>query len=241
MSTTILRVVIADDEPLARLRLRRMLESISEIEILAEAATGRETLEQVEHHEPDLLLLDINMPDISGLRVLAAMDDPPAVVFSTAYQEHAVEAFDLDAVDYLLKPYSAQRLARAIERARDRITPPPSLVRAAARIPVDDGRSVKLLDPAEVSIVRIESGVVFLYHCSGEKHTTPESLKDIETRLSGETFLRASRQAIININEVVSMEPTGDGALLLRLRGGLHETISRRRARHFRDRLQRNG
>ncbi len=111
-------VLIVDDEPLARARARRMLERLDDIQIAGEASSGREAIEMIEREQPDVVLLDIQMPGIDGLRVLEALDDPPAVIFSTAFEHHAVRAFELDAVDYLLKPYSTERLDKALDRVR---------------------------------------------------------------------------------------------------------------------------
>lgn len=236
-----LRVLIVDDEPLARERARRLLDRLDGIEIIGEAATGGEALKRIERDQPDVVLLDIQMPDLDGMRVLEALDDPPAVIFSTAYEHHAVRAFELDAVDYLLKPYSAERLARALDRARRQIslsapaTPPADAEDAAPgplRIPAENGRRTELLPVDHLSAARIEEGVVFLLRDDGERLIYAESLNDLEESLASSRCLRINRQTLVNLDAVEAVEPHRSGGLLLHLRGGHKEVVSRRRTRH---------
>lgn len=236
------RVLIADDEAPARDRLRQMLGRIGCIDIIAEAADGNEALRQIEALQPDIAILDINMPGIDGLRVLEALDDPPAVIFSTAHEHHAVRAFELDAVDYLLKPYSADRLRRAIDRARRLLAPTPEqstpVGATAPRIPALDGRATVLVPTDDIVALRIVEGAVFLHRIDNEQLICETGLADLETTLPPGRFLRISRQAIVNLAHVLSFEPEGDGALRVTLARGLVETVSRRRAPHFRQALR---
>ncbi|MCC7391964.1 response regulator [Candidatus Sumerlaeota bacterium] len=113
-----IRLLIVDDEPLARERARRLLDRAQDIDIVGECANGTEAFAAIEKLQPDVVLLDINMPGLDGLRLVEALDDPPAIIFATAHDHHAVQAFELEAADYLLKPFSAERLKRALDRVR---------------------------------------------------------------------------------------------------------------------------
>lgn len=236
MTAPKIRLVLVDDEPLARERARRLLKSAADIEIVGEAANGREGLALVEREQPDVILLDINMPEVDGLRMLEALDDPPAVIFSTAYEHHAVRAFELDAVDYLLKPYSAERLQRALDRVRRQFASRQveSVAPEDHRIRAENGRDIELVDPERISAARIEEGVVFLLRDDGERLVFAGTLQELEEALPPNAFLRASRKALVNPRAVESYRATDEGGLALRLRGGHSETVSRRRARLFR-------
>lgn len=236
-----LRIVIADDEAPARERLRGLLARAGSAEVIAEAANGRAAIEAIERSQPDVAILDIQMPDIDGLRVLESLDDPPAVIFSTAYEHHALRAFDLDAVDYLLKPYSADRLRRALDRARRHLAMnAPSTASAeasgnATRIEAELGRQRVPVPLSEIVRLRIEGGVVLLNRIDGETLTCAGNLNDVEPHLPESRFLRISRQAIVNMEAVTAFEPHGDGGLRLALAGGIEEIVSRRRAPFVRD------
>jgi DNA-binding LytR/AlgR family response regulator len=237
-----LQILIVDDEALARERLRRLLGQQADVCIVGEAAGGREALALIEQLQPDVLLLDINMPDLDGLRVIEALDDPPAIIFSTAHEHYAVRAFEKQAVDYLLKPYSAQRLAQALARARqwlnlgaaDTTGPNDITPRAPATIAAEDGRETVLVPLEQVLALRIEVGVVFLLREDGERLVCMPTLQELEAQLPPELFFRASRQSLINLRQVRSYAPREDGSLRVKLGRALEETISRRRARHFR-------
>ncbi|MEQ8820311.1 MAG: response regulator [Sumerlaeia bacterium] len=236
----VLRVVLVDDEPLARERLRRLLEKTGGTELLGEAANGREALTLIEKTQPDVVLLDINMPDIDGFRVLQALDDPPAVIFSTAYDEHAVRAFELEAVDYLLKPYSSERLGKALDRARRTLMPRGGETRPegeACRIACENGLEMEFVPAARVVCARIEEGVVFVIRDDGESLTCGLSLQELEERVPAGTFFRVSRQAIVNLGAIEAYSAKEEGGLELRLKGGHSETVTRRRARHLRGRM----
>jgi len=231
-----IRLAIVDDEPLARERVRHLLRNARDVEIVGEAANGREGLALVEREQPDVVVLDINMPEVDGLRMMEALDDPPAVIFATAYEHHAVRAFELEAVDYLLKPFNSDRLQRALDRVRRQFAlrrsaegePEPRHIRA------ENGRDIELLDPDRISVARIEEGVVFLLRDDGERLVFAGTLQELEEQLPPEEFPRASRKALVNRRAVESYRAVEEGGLRLKLRGGHEETVSRRRARVFR-------
>ncbi len=234
-----MRLVIVEDEAPARERIRRLLNTVSDVEIIGEATNGHEGLTLIEREQPDIVILDINMPEVDGMRMLEALDDPPFVIFSTAYDHHAVRAFELEAADYLLKPYSAERLRRALDRVRRQfaIAHTASSGDSPDRIPAENGRDVELVDPASIVVARIEESVVFILRDDGEQLLHPGTLQQLEEKLPSGLFLRASRKAVVNADAIISMTPTDEGGLLLRLKGGLEENVSRRRARYFRARL----
>ncbi|CAN5482343.1 LytTR family transcriptional regulator DNA-binding domain-containing protein [soil metagenome] len=234
-----LRIVIADDEPLARGRFRQLLERAGDAEIVGEAENGHEAIAMIERELPDAAFLDIQMGALDGMRVLESLDDPPAVVFSTAFEHYAVRAFELGAVDYLLKPYSAERLKKSLNRIRRLLTPhtlPAPM--ASIRIPAQDGREVVLVPAVEILTVKIEEGVPFLLRIDGERLVCNGALAEVEDQLARGRFLRISRQTIVNLDAVQSWEPEADGGIRLRLHGGIEENVSRRRARYLKEGLK---
>lgn len=238
MSMPPLRVLIVDDEPLARERTRRLLERLGGVEVLGECANGREALESLEKEAPDVLLLDINMPELDGLRLIEALDDPPAIILATAYEHHALRAFELEVTDYLLKPFSAERLGKALSRVRKQLGGDTQETIAAAsepvRLPVDTGRGIELVSSRELSGACIEEGVVFLLRADGERLCFAGTLQELEKALPASDFLRASRRALVHLAAIERFESNEDGSLSLYLSGGHQEQVSRRRARFFR-------
>ena len=235
-----LRILVVDDEPLARERALHLLAKIDGVEVVGQAADGNEALELIESQQPDVLLLDVQMPGLDGVRLLEALDDPPAVIFSTAFDKYAVQAFNLEAVDYLLKPYSAERLTRALDRVRRLLSggaPRPEERDSKATVPAQLGLSTQLVPVERIVLFQIEEEVVFLLRDDREKLICDLSLREIETSLTAESFFRVSRQAIINLGAVESLTPTAEGGYRLTLKTGAEATVSRRRARHLRARL----
>lgn len=243
MDFPLLRILLVDDEPLALERARRLLGVVGGVEVIGECSNGRDALACIEADPPDAVLLDINMPELDGLRMLEALDDPPAIIFATAYDQHAVRAFDLDATDYLLKPFSAERLGRALAKVKKQLGDhtQADLANTASssgvRIPVDTGRCIQMIPSENLSGARIDESVVFLLHDDGELLCYAGTLQNLELHLPPRSFLRASRSAIVNLNAIERFEPTEEGGLKLSLRGGHTEQVSRRRARFFRRRL----
>jgi two-component system LytT family response regulator len=245
MTSPALRLLIVDDEPLARQRTRRLLERIPDVEIVGECSNGREALAVIEAQPPDVLLLDINMPELDGLRVVEALDDPPAVIFATAYEHHAVKAFELEAVDYLLKPFSAERLGRALGRVRRQlegaVSAPTHESRDNIRVPADTGSGVQMISAEQLVAARIEESVVFLMCADGESLCFAGTLHELEQMLPAHLYLRASRKALVRVDAITRFESTPEGGLHLETIGGHTEEVSRRRARFFRHRLKSGG
>lgn len=238
-----MRVLIADDERLARAELRRLLAAFPDVEIVGEASHVEEACKQVEALSPDLLLLDIQMPGGTGFDVLERLEEPPDVVFTTAFDEHAVRAFHVNALDYLLKPIEAPRLAEALERVRQRgraahastpsqQPPGPPLERVFVR----DGERCWLVQLSQVPLIASEGNYARLV-LEGHQPLLLRSLSYLEERLDASRFFRASRQHLINLDFVESLEPGPGGTLVVRLRGGREVEMSRRQSQRFRERM----
>ncbi len=229
-----MRALIADDEAPARARLRQLLAAHPDVEIVAEAETGTQAMELAAEHKPDLLLLDIQMPGCSGIDVAACLPEPrPHIVFCTAYDQHAVDAFELNAVDYLLKPISRARLGQALDRARAS-APQPALNRAArpVRFLVRSAAHYVVVGESRVLYFASEDGLTKLVADSGQYWMDP-TLNELEQRLDPARFFRISRAALINLNAVAEVFPMPGGSGEALLKNGHRLEISRRRFREL--------
>jgi two-component system LytT family response regulator len=192
-----LRAILIDDEPLARERLRQLLDA--DIEIVAECANGVSAITEVRAKQPDVLLLDIRMPDMDGFAVVEALGArAPWVILTTAYDEHAVRAFEARALDYLLKPISRTRLREALARVREGMAAGKSPER---RLAVRDGANVTFVRIGEVNWIEA-AGNYALVHAGAATHILRDTMSALEERLPHEAFLRVSRSAIVNLNHV---------------------------------------
>ncbi len=241
-----LRAFIADDEPIARAGLRRMLEALGGIEVAGEAGDGRSALEAVERLAPDLLLLDIRMPGLLGTDVAARLSHRPAIVFTTAHAQHAVGAFELGAVDYLLKPFGAQPLAAAIARARAALgerAAPPALDRLAetmgqgplTRLYVRSGTAIVPVAVADVRWFEADGDYVIAHLARGTQVLTLPLAK-LEERLDARRFARIHRTHIVNLDHVVAFRRHGKGGMVAELSDGTRLAVSRARAQELRAR-----
>jgi two-component system LytT family response regulator len=248
---TPLRVVIADDEEIARRRIVRLLRTLPDVELVGECKDGTEVLQRVAKGEVDVLLLDIQMPNLSGIEAMALVPDGgPYVIFCTAYAEHAVDAFDKGAVDYLLKPFEAARLAKALDRARSReavlrFHEEARLQRqrhagagggSIARLAVPTKQGIVLLDPREITHAVLEGELVTL-HVGASTFLTDDSLQTLEARLAGGSFERVHRRALLNLDHVARLEPCPSGGYVARTHRGDAIEVSRQAARSLRKRL----
>jgi len=250
-----MRVLIVDDEPNARNRLQIMLEEL-DVEVVGEAANGMEALEMVESLRPDLLLLDIQMPEVDGFDVARHLPDGgPLVVFQTAHDEFALKAFDHEALDYLVKPVSLKRLAEALERARrrvgaaDPIAYSPELIeqlRAAVagsqpagsgRLLVRDGRGHRLLPVERIHVFVAREGEVYAV-TEDKEFMVDYTLAELEDRLAS-GFTRANRSDLVSITHVEKFVMEGGGSARLLLATGAEVRVSRRRAGEVKQRLER--
>jgi two-component system LytT family response regulator len=241
------RVLIADDEPPARERLRRLLSDIEDVELVGEVESGVQAVEMIERERPDLVLLDIQMPGLDGFGVLEALEDPPPVVFVTAYDEYAIRAFEVNALDYLLKPFSRERLEKAVRRAREALAEEPGFAarlvplleslaaqgRYLTRLAVRDRDRIRVLDMGEVDWIDVEDERVMV-HVGDQAYPIRRTLGELEARLDPAQFFRAHRSAIVNLNRVKEVVPWFKGSHKLRLTTGAEVDLSRAQARTLR-------
>jgi len=239
-----LRTLIVDDEPPARERLRRLLAEIETVEIVGEAEDGARAVEMIEALSPDLVLLDIQMPGLDGFGVLEALKDPPPVIFVTAYDEYAIRAFEVNALDYLLKPFSRERLEKAIRHAQEALSEERGLAlrlrplleslaaqgRYLTRLAVRDWDSIRVLDVDEVDWIGVE-GEQVLVNVGERAYPIRRTLAELEVRLDPARFFRAHRSAIVNLDRVQEVIPWFKGSHKLRLATGAQVDLSRAQAR----------
>jgi two-component system, LytTR family, response regulator AlgR len=241
------RLLIVDDEAPARERLRALLAEVGATTEVFEAANGEEALRQAREHEPDIVLLDVRMPGMDGLevgRALAEMPEPPAVVFTTAFDEYAVRAFDAQAVAYLLKPIRREKLAAALAQASRLTRPQIQQAAASARyverrthLPVRQRDSLKLLPVDDIAYLVADQKYVTVRHTGGED-LTDLSLKTLEDEFAG-TFVRIHRSALVNVSHLTAIDRDADGQCFVRLRGREERlAVSRRMAGELRERFR---
>jgi two-component system, LytTR family, response regulator len=254
-----LRVVLADDERPARLAIASMLQDCRDVTIVGEAQNGAEALELIERERPDLALLDLQMPEVDGMSVvrLVRRDRLPLVAFVTAYDEYAVRAFEVDAVDYLLKPVDVGRMRLMLERARERLesqsqaaeasrlramaaryvraqSPPPVM-----RIPVRRRDDVTLVPVSLVASIVADGELLHITTRAGERHTISYRLKDLEARLDPGRFVRVERGALVCIDAIQRISALPGGTYLLVLTNGQEIRSSRLQSRILREQLLR--
>lgn len=234
-----IRGLIVDDEAPARDKLRRWLGEQADIEIVGEAGDGLAATAAIASLRPDLVLLDIQMPGMSGLEVAAQLeqDSAPVLVFVTAYDEHAVRAFDLNAIDYLLKPYDKDRLLRCLERIRERIagkSPQTSAVQIARgqtghsdRLLVPVGESLQLIEAASIHWLEADDNYVHV-HTATRKHLLRRTLSDLLAQLGEQRFIRIHKSSAVNLAEVQTLTPLFKGDYEMLLRNGSKLRLSRR-------------
>jgi len=242
-----MRTLIVDDEPPARERLRRMLKDIETVEIVGEAEDGVQAVEMIEREKPDLVLLDIQIPGLDGFGVIEALADPPPVIFVTAYDEYAIRAFEINALDYLLKPFSRERLEKAVRRAQEAQVEEQSFAarlgplleslaaqgRYLTRLAVRDRDRIRVLDVGEVDWIGVE-GEQVMVHAGDRAYPIRRTLAELEARLDPARFFRAHRSAIVNLSRVKEVIPWFKGSHKLRLTTGAEVDLSRAQARVLR-------
>jgi two-component system, LytTR family, response regulator len=242
-----LRVLIADDELLARKRLARLLAALPDVTVSGEAVDGDSVLAAVRAGGVDVVLLDIHMPGLSGLDAMALLPEGgPHVIFCTAHAEHAVNAFEHGAVDYVLKPVEAARLQKALERARARMParakgpaalPPPAAPTgdkpAFARLPIPTRQGLVLVSPDAISHASLEDELVTVFTAQGD-FLTDFTLNELADKLPAEHFHRVHRRALLNLQHVTRLEPLETGGYLARTARGHAVEVSRQSARELR-------
>jgi len=246
-----IRTLIVDDEPLARERLRSLLADESDIDLVGECGDGQEAVLAIEQHQPDLVFLDIQMPELDGFGVLSAVETPrlPEVIFVTAFNQHALRAFEVHALDYLLKPFDRERFQTALGRARTRLAqarsgelnqkltallaemrPEP---RTTDRLAVKTTGKVLFVKITDIDWIEAADNYVNL-HVGTESHLLRETMSALEARLDPKQFLRISRSTIVNLERVKELQPMFHGDYTVILRNGTRLGLSRT----YRDRLQ---
>jgi two-component system LytT family response regulator len=233
-----IRAVIVEDEELARQMVREMIKAHPEIELVGECANGFEAVKMVSELKPDLLFLDIQMPKLDGFEVLELIGTDMAIIFTTAYDQHALRAFEVHAVDYLLKPFAAQRFEAALERAKRRLgqekLPNPGEMAASAREPghyaerivVKDGTRVQIIPVAKLDYAEAQDDYVSLAS-QGKKHLKQQTISSLEASLNPKNFLRIHRSCIVNFERVARLEPYGKDSHVAILSDGTRLPVSR--------------
>jgi two-component system LytT family response regulator len=227
-----LRALIAEDETLARRLLREYLTAHADIDVVAEADNGLDAARAITELKPDLVFLDIQMPRLTGLEVLALTGRRDGVIFTTAYDQHAMHAFEMHAVDYLLKPFTQARFNAALSRARRLLgQPQPALEKLVApqplsRVLVKDGSGLQVLAVDAIDYIESQADYV-AFHSGGREHLKAQRISELEAQLDPAQFVRVHRSFIINLAALQGLEKTASDAHLARMRNGKRIPVSR--------------
>lgn len=228
-----LRAIVADDELQARKRVVRLLEAMPDVDVVAACASAEAVIAQLPASRPDVLVLDISMPGLGGLGLAGRLGGArPAVIFVTAHAQHAIAAFEVGAVDYVMKPVTGARLAKAIARIRGG---QPAIDSASARIPIATRGGVVLVDPSSIIYARFDGALVAIAGAL-ESWITAETLTELAARLPPK-FARVDRRHLLNLDEVARLEPTEHGGYIAITRTGARVPVSRQSSRELRRRL----
>jgi two-component system LytT family response regulator len=242
MSNNTIKAIIVDDERLARNELKKLLEQHPEIQIVDEASNVDEGVEKIDLLRPDLIFLDIQMPGKTGFDLLAEIEKAPRVIFTTAYDEFALKAFEVNALDYLLKPIDPVRLSDAIQKLRTEIELEQASLMGTNRGPLTEADQVFVKDGEKCWFVKLSEIRLFesvgnyaKVYFAGNKPLILKSLNALEDRLDERVFFRANRKHIINLHWIEKIEPYFNGGLLVELKGGEKIEISRRQTVKFKE------
>lgn len=237
------RAIIIDDERLARNELKKLLTDFPELEVIAEASNAAEGIEKIETLQPDVIFLDIQMPGKTGFDMLAELNHVPDVIFTTAYDEFALKAFEVNAFDYLLKPIEPKRLTETIQKLFN--TPDPQtangtdivhrgMLREHDQVFVKDGERCWFVKLSEIRLFESVGNYAKVFF-GGNKPLILKSLNALEERLDNKVFFRANRKHIVNLRMIEKVEPYFNGGLLLEIQGGEKIEVSRRQAVKFKE------
>jgi two-component system LytT family response regulator len=217
-----IRTLIVDDEPLPRERVRSLLAARPEIDVIGECADGRSAVSAILRERPDLVFLDVQMPELSGFDVIQKISGEyvPAVVFITAFDDYALQAFDVNAVDYVLKPIQPDRFERALAKALEKLRSEPK------RFVVSSGSKYSFVNASDIDWIDAADNYVRL-HVGGREHLMRETLKSVEGQLRADKFVRVHRSAIVNLEKLKSVEPHAHGEYVLTMIDGTRLTSSR--------------
>jgi two-component system LytT family response regulator len=246
-----IQTLIVDDEPLARERIRTLLKAERDVRVVGECSDGRRAVKAIRRHKPDLVYLDVQMPEMDGFDVLDELkpEEMPVVIFATAYDKYALRAFDVHALDYLLKPFDRERFQTALERAREQIgkrrngdinqrlfsllADRASGQKPAQRLVIKSGGRITFLRAEEIDWVEAAGNYLRL-HVGKEEHLLRETMNGLEARLDPQHFLRIHRSTIVNLERVKQMQASFHGEYVVLLHDGTRLTLSR----GYRDKLQ---
>jgi len=238
-----MRAIIIDDERLARTELRKLLQDFPEVEVIDEAANADEGINKIDSLQPDLVFLDIQMPGKTGFDMLAQLERAPHVIFTTAYDEYALKAFEVNALDYLLKPIEPKRLADAMQKLHvaetkeNHIIPEnfnQSILTEVDQVFVKDGERCWFVKLSDIRLFESVGNYAKVFFATN-KPLILKSLNALEERLDPKTFFRANRKHIVNLRMIEKIEPYFNGGLLLELKGGEKIEVSRRQTVKFKE------
>jgi two-component system LytT family response regulator len=228
-----MKAVIIDDERLARFELRRLLQAHPEVVVIGEAGNMPDGLAAIAELQPDLIFLDVQMPGGSGFDLLASLDAPPAVIFTTAFDQYAIKAFDVSALDYLLKPIEAPRLAHALVKyARQAEAPKERAPTSDGKVFIKDGERCWFVAMEQIVLFESEGNYTRVYF-DNNRPLLLRSLNQLEAKLDPENFMRVSRRQIVNLKFVVDIAPGPAGGMVMTLKDEIKVPMSRRRAAEF--------
>jgi len=235
-----MKALIIDDSNLARQELKHLLKNFNQVQIIGEAENAQSALDLIEEKKPELLFLDIQMPDKDGFELLEELIDVPEVIFTTAFNQYAMKAFDHNALDYLQKPIKEERLSLALERAEEKIRLREQQAEGSKTLGIDkqvfvkDGEQCWFVDLADIHLMEIMGSYTRIFF-NEQQPMIPRSLNYMESRLDPEVFFRANRQQIINLKYITRIEPWFSGTLKVYLKTGEEIEISRRQSIQFRE------
>jgi two-component system LytT family response regulator len=233
-----IRTILVDDEPLARSNLAILLRNDPQIEIVSECGSGAEALAKIRGARPDLVFLDVQMPECDGFDVLELLcnDLPPAIIFVTAYDQYALRAFEAGALDYLLKPFDNTRFGRALERAKEKLAGGNSAPTKLERLAIKGVGKVSFIKVSEIDWIGAADYYACL-HIGTKTHLLRRSLSELEMELDPATFCRVHRSSIVNLERVRGLKLNGDGEYDVLLESGERLRLSRRYRKEFQSRL----
>lgn len=230
------KVIIIDDEPLAREMVKEYLEGYPAVTVVAECNDGFEAVKAIAAHQPDLIFLDIQMPKITGFEMLELLDDPPAVIFTTAFDEYAIRAFETNAVDYLLKPFSEERFKTAIDKfleqhgeTRNNLAPLMDSIRqdqSLQRVVIKDGSKIRIIPLHEVFMLEAADDYVKVHTANGV-YLKKKTMQSFEASLPGNQFIRLHRSYMVNISQITRIEPFEKEGHVALLRAGQQVPVSK--------------
>ena len=235
-----MKALIIDDSNLARQELKHLLKNFNQVQVIGEAENAQSALQLIEEKKPELLFLDIQMPDKDGFELLEELIDVPEVIFTTAFNQYAMKAFDHNALDYLQKPIKEERLSLALERAEEKIRLREQQDKGSKTLGIDkqvfvkDGEQCWFVNLADIHLMEIMGSYTRIFF-NEQQPMIPRSLNYMEGRLDAAVFFRANRQQIINLKYIARIEPWFSGTLKVYLKTGEEVEVSRRQSIRFRE------